>query len=262
MSKGNRNSQIKPICQAVRVARWYPLPNMGAIFYSGLVISLLNLDRQDRILDAGCGTGHLTYLLAPRVAKTVGIDISQPTMELINAKVGMKKLINRRLEYHCKDICEPDFGEQYREAFTKVFSIHVLEHVSDPARFVRSLAQCLRPGGSMMIVFPNSRNHGRNFFNQAGEVRDLFVYCEFSPMLYTMSGTCMRKGIAKAYYSLRNFYRMVRKESHFSSSNEFHETRYYATLKTTHFSRLALSIVIGVLQPLASQAALYRLKPL
>ena len=94
MSKKNPNSQIKPACQAVRLARWYPLPNMGTIFYSGLVVSLLNLDRQDRVLDAGCGTGHLTYLLASRVAETIGVDISQPTIEFINSKLGVEGLIN------------------------------------------------------------------------------------------------------------------------------------------------------------------------
>ena len=113
-----------------------------------------------------------------------------------------------------------------------------------------------------MVVFPNSRKHGRNFFDQTTDVRDLFAHCGLSPMLFAMSGTRLRKVIAKAYYSLRNCYRMVRKESNFPSGNEFHETRYYATLERARFARLALSIVIAALQPVASRLTLYRLEPL
>jgi len=55
---------------------------------------------------------------------------------------------------------------------------------------------------------------------------------------------------------------MLRKESRFSAGNEFHETRYYATLETTRFSRWALSIIVAILQPVTSRLALYKLEPL
>jgi 2-polyprenyl-3-methyl-5-hydroxy-6-metoxy-1,4-benzoquinol methylase len=241
---------------------WYPLPSPSTIFYSSLILSGLNLNQGDRILDAGCGTGHLTYILAPKVAKSIGVDISQPTVDFISARLGAEELARRRLEYYCRDICDPAFGEQYGETFTKAFSVHVLEHVSNPAAYVHSLAQCIRPGGSMMVVFPNSRTHGRNFFERTTDVSDLFSHSGLTPMLHAMSATPLKEQTSKVYYALRNCYRMIRKESFLSSGDEFHQTRYYQTLGTTRFMRLALSIAIEALQPAMSRAILYRLKPL
>lgn len=262
MTERNAPSKTKRVRRLLTLDRRYPLPNSGAIFHSGLVLRCLDLDRRDHVLDAGCGTGHSTYVLAPKVTRSVGVDVSQPTIAFINSRAHARELTNRRLEYRCEDLCEPAFGERYGEAFTKAYSIHVLEHVSDPARFVRSLAQCIRPGGSVMVVFPNSRTHGRNFFPEATEIGDLFTRCGLFPVLYVMSRTFAGKVIAKVYYGLRNCYRMVRKESRFCSGNEFHETRYFATLDTTGFARLALSVVIEALLPLASRLSLYRLEPL
>ena len=253
---------IWPIIWSMWLLRWYPLPSPSVILYSRLISDYLSLNREDHVLDAGCGTGHLTYMLSPMVARSVGVDISRPTLELVNAKLGAKELIKRRLQYQGGDICNPAFGEEHAEAFTKAFSIHALEHVSDPHRFVRSLAQCLRPGGSVMAVFPNSTKHGRRFFAQVADIRDIFTNCGLSLSIYAMSQTRVGKASTRVYYRLRDCYRMLRKESLFSAGNEFHETRYYVTLETTRFSRLALSIIVAILQPVTSRLALYKLEPL
>jgi trans-aconitate methyltransferase len=47
--------------------------------YGEEVLALLNPQRGERILDVGCGTGHLTKLIAEAGAEVVGID-SLPEM--------------------------------------------------------------------------------------------------------------------------------------------------------------------------------------
>ena len=115
---------------------------------------------------------------------------------------------------------------------------------------------------AQIVVFPNSRTHGRNFFAEAREVRDLFVRCGLFPVLYATSRTFAGKVIAKVYYGLRDCYRMVRKESRFSSGNEFHETRYLCDPEYDPLCpHRSITCYPGIL-PLASRVSLYRLEPL
>ena len=53
-------------------------------FVSNLAIDLLELlspQNEEKILDLGCGTGHLTYKITTKGAKVIGIDNSSTMIE-------------------------------------------------------------------------------------------------------------------------------------------------------------------------------------
>jgi trans-aconitate methyltransferase len=53
--------------------------------YGEEVLALLNPQRGERILDVGCGTGHLTKLIVEAGAEVVGIDSSPEMIEAARA---------------------------------------------------------------------------------------------------------------------------------------------------------------------------------
>src|SRR3569623_1358851 len=97
--------------------------------YGAGVIDLLDPQPGERILDLGCGTGHLTAQIAARGAEVLGIDAS-PEM-IAQARQGHPQLSFETADATSFGVAEP---------FDAVFSNAVLHWVKPPADAVRSIA--------------------------------------------------------------------------------------------------------------------------
>jgi ubiquinone/menaquinone biosynthesis C-methylase UbiE len=63
------------------------------------IAAAANLQRGDRVLDVGCGTGTLAALMAQRVGETgevVGIDLSPRMLAVARRKANLPQLTLRR----------------------------------------------------------------------------------------------------------------------------------------------------------------------
>ena len=101
--------------------------------------------RGKRVLDAGCGTGRMAYLIARRGAREVlGADYSQ---EAIAAAQGKYRAPN--LSYRCADIAA--LGGKY----DAIVMLGTIEHLDRPLAILRRLARILAPGGSLIVTCPN-----------------------------------------------------------------------------------------------------------
>lgn len=95
------------------------------------------------MLDIGCGSG-LSLLEARALGAEVrGIE-ADPNVQRIADELGLKIHIGSLLD-------EPFAGEQ----FDLVVLNQVIEHVPDPALMLNQLRSRIRPGGRMVLVFPN-----------------------------------------------------------------------------------------------------------
>jgi ubiquinone/menaquinone biosynthesis C-methylase UbiE len=114
-----------------------------------LMLRMLKPQRENRLLEAGCGTGRMTRTLAGHAREVVAIDFSfeslrQNARKLKNASVKNVHLVQA-------DLCNLPFRT---EAFPQALSCQVLEHVPDhPARerAVRELSRVLA-GGSTLVL--------------------------------------------------------------------------------------------------------------
>src|SRR5215207_3818565 len=107
----------------------------------GIVPHLLDLlgDVSDRVvLDAGCGEGYLTRILAARGARVTGIDLSPRLITLARARDP-----GRRIAYQIADLSGP--LPEFRAHFDAV----------DYRGFAATLAQVLRAGGRAVLAFNN-----------------------------------------------------------------------------------------------------------
>jgi SAM-dependent methyltransferase len=95
----------------------------------------------ERVLDAGCGDGVTLGWLQSRGAQATGIDLSWPMARVCDA-AGCRVAV--------QDLERPGL----RAVFDWVLCIGAMEFVADPAGALRRLAECLAPGGRLVLLYP------------------------------------------------------------------------------------------------------------
>jgi trans-aconitate methyltransferase len=104
--------------------------------YGEDVVDLLDSQPDERILDLGCGTGHLTQQIADAGATAVGLDHSAEMIE------------SARQEYPGCEFVQGDAHEFTVDTpFDAVFSNAALHWMPDQDSVLESVVDALRPGG-------------------------------------------------------------------------------------------------------------------
>lgn len=104
--------------------------------------------RGKTVLDAGCGTGELTSLIAKRGAKkVVGVDYSKDAIE-----VAQKSWMAPNLEFFQQDI------NDIKEKFDVIVSLGTLEHLNEPLAALMKFKKLLSAKGHIIITCPNWTN--------------------------------------------------------------------------------------------------------
>lgn len=100
------------------------------------------------VLDAGCGTGEMPYLIAQKGAKrVVGIDYASSAI-----KEAEKNYHLPNLSFLCADL------QKVKGTFDIIVSLGTIEHIDDPLTALRRLKKLLKPGGSLVVTCPNWTN--------------------------------------------------------------------------------------------------------
>src|SRR6202162_6228779 len=104
--------------------------------YGSDVVSLLEPRAGERILDLGCGTGHLTAQIAESGAQVTGVDRSAEM-------VAAAWLAYPNLKFEILDAR----NLTYREEFDAVFSNATLHWIHEPELVLQGVYRALREGG-------------------------------------------------------------------------------------------------------------------
>jgi trans-aconitate methyltransferase len=113
------------------------------------LLDYLEAKADERILDLGCGTGHLTEQIAASGAKVVGIDSSPDMIQQAREK-------HPALRFEVMDARELTFSEP----FDVVFSNATLHWIKEPEKVISAIAKALRPGGRFVAEFGGKGNVG------------------------------------------------------------------------------------------------------
>lgn len=111
------------------------------------LVEMLAPQRGERILDLGCGTGHLTAQIAAAGADVIGIDSSA-------AMIAAARSAYPTLRFEQVDAREFSFAEP----LDAVFSNAVLHWIRPPEAVARCVARALRPGGRFIAEFGGHGN--------------------------------------------------------------------------------------------------------
>ena len=110
-------------------------------------VELLSPKVGERILDIGCGTGHLTQEIANCGAEVLGVD-SAETM-ILQARQNYLDL-----QFAVMDAINLEFTEE----FDAVFSNAVLHWIKQPEKVIAGVWKSLKPGGRFVAEFGGKGN--------------------------------------------------------------------------------------------------------
>jgi len=102
-----------------------------------------HLPKDARILEIGCGTGHNLPMLA-----------QFGTVEAIEIDPAAREIASQRLGQPVGSAPLPALTGVERGAYDLVAVLDVVEHIEDDVAALKAMAQCLKPGGKILITVP------------------------------------------------------------------------------------------------------------
>jgi ubiquinone/menaquinone biosynthesis C-methylase UbiE len=107
---------------------------------------------KERLLDIGCGGGHLIYHLEDLFREYYGVDISQHLLQHAEMKLSEVFEANT-FSLRQYDI---DDGLPFEDSFFDAVScVAVLQCVNNPPNLIQEVNRVLKPGGIFIIQVPN-----------------------------------------------------------------------------------------------------------
>ncbi len=100
-----------------------------------------------RVLDLGCGAGHVSYRVAPLVTEVVAYDLAPQMLALVGAHAARHGLPNIRVS--CGTAEALPFPDASYDLVLSRYSAH---HWSAPAHALREVCRVLRPEGQWVLA--------------------------------------------------------------------------------------------------------------
>jgi SAM-dependent methyltransferase len=137
--------------------------------------NLLHHDTQyppgSRVLEAGCGIGAQTVILARNSpgALITSVDISESSLKCAGERIRQEGITN--VTFRQGDIFRLPFGEG---SFDHIFVCFVLEHLAEPERALGQLRPLLKEGGTLTVI---EGDHGSAYFHPENEDAHHAIQC-------------------------------------------------------------------------------------
>lgn len=150
------------------------------------VAKYLQPQEDDRILDVGCSRGFITKRLQRLAPATIGIDLN---VEAVARGVtpGLRVMDARKLAFA-------------DASFDKIYSFHAIEHIRDLGEVFTEMDRVLKPGGSVLLMYPAEPVRGLwvvttaiILFGNPLRARDIHIH-KLSPRMLRpyLAGTSLR----------------------------------------------------------------------
>lgn len=130
------------------------LPTASHRVTNEVIFSLIekNITPDSQILDLGSGSGHMTRRIFNWLQEHGQNSSGKITASDINRDAFKATEI---------DFVESDFGNKLPfddHSFDLVFSVEVIEHLTNPYDFIEECKRVLKPGGTLILSTPNINN--------------------------------------------------------------------------------------------------------
>jgi len=117
-----------------------------------LAVNLLNPQKREKILDAGCGNGiyanSIAYLFGSEI---IGVDLNE---EHLNRARAAQKSLRSSAEFKKNSLTNLGLKTA---SFDKIISMEVLEHIKDDRKALSELSRVLKKGGLLVLSVPKKK---------------------------------------------------------------------------------------------------------
>ncbi|KAK3673186.1 hypothetical protein LTR78_007026 [Recurvomyces mirabilis] len=128
-----------------------------------ILAKLKTLNAQPKqVLEIGCGTGILSFLIAPHVQHVVAVDAAEGMIEVLRTKlarpeapkniVPLAVLLEDPDDPSLPPSMEGESGGGARQRFDLITSHLVLHHIDDLQAVLKTMLGCLASGGKAMLT--------------------------------------------------------------------------------------------------------------
>jgi ubiquinone/menaquinone biosynthesis C-methylase UbiE len=124
------------------------------------------------VLEAGCGVGAQTKIIAKKNPESKFISIDQSEESIEQAKKLCESLNIKNVEFGKSDIYKLPYPDEY---FDCIFICFVLEHLSDPLKALIELKRVLKNSGLIMAI---EGDHGSTFFFPDSKFAHQAIECQ------------------------------------------------------------------------------------
>lgn len=113
------------------------------------ILARLALEGSERVLDAGCGSGFHSLLVAEHLPEghVVAVDLSEEMLARLR-RLAARRGLEARIEAHLADALALPLPAN---SVDRAFSAAVWHHLDDPAAACAELARVVRPGGRVVV---------------------------------------------------------------------------------------------------------------
>ncbi|MGQ9514262.1 MAG: class I SAM-dependent methyltransferase [Thermoproteota archaeon] len=105
------------------------------------ILGRIDFQMRDIVLDIGCGTGLLVYLMCGKVSRVVGIDLSRGMIEM-----------RRRCSSGDFLICDAENLPFRGRIFDKVFSFTAFQNLENPSRMLEEVRRVCRGKAAITVL--------------------------------------------------------------------------------------------------------------
>ena len=145
----------------------WPFPINGALRrMEDHLFASLQLQPGSKVLDAGCGVGHVALRFAQKGLYVQGIDVVENHVRWARQNIQAYRLQEavsvRLMDYHHLDGLTD-------ESFDGVYTLETFVHATDPEKALGEFFRVLKPGGSIAMY---EYDHPETFSSSSGHVSD------------------------------------------------------------------------------------------
>lgn len=176
------------------------------------VEKLLDIQKDDIVLDAGCGVGGTAIEIAEKYSvKVVGIGLVEKQNEAAK-KNSTSRDVNELVSFEIGDFNKTRFEGQ---SFTKIYAIESTCHSENKEEFIKEAMRLLKPGGKLVVC-----DYFIDKLKDKNEESDYLIFC---------------RGWAMANLSKKKDYEDILKECSFERIKFNNYTEY--ALKSSRYMR-------------------------
>ncbi|CAG8998966.1 MAG: putative methyltransferase YcgJ [Candidatus Celerinatantimonas neptuna] len=115
--------------------------------------ALVGQNTRARVLDMGCGGGHVSFQLAPHVAEMVAFDLSQSMLDVVRDESNRRGLNISTQQGSVESLPFPD------DSFDYVVTRYSAHHWIDWQKAICECRRVLKPGGTFVVIDIISSDH-------------------------------------------------------------------------------------------------------